>query len=268
MIECEGYYLLKCNLHTHFVEHLGEHPEIMVDAYHDAGYDCIALTDHFDKIDDLSLEKRAQEYARKKYGDNFLVVVGLELALNDSTFPGAMRHMVGLFLNKHIPKDIFSEDMTLDESLVVALNEIHRQGGIAIVVHDHRCLSHWNGEGEPDWTWDHRMGKEIDGWEVGNGSGYYEKLPDGSNCMLSHPQESVDEGYIVVADSDAHDVEEMKLKNICHTYVFTKEKTISGIKRALMARRSVASCNGILYGKKKYVELIERYLSVYKAADI
>ncbi len=258
MKKIKGYYMLKCNLHTHFIEHHGEHPEIMVDAYHDAGYDCIALTDHFDKIDDLSLEIRAQKYAEEKYGDDFLVLIGLELALPDRDYPGSMRHVVGLFLKKHIPKEIFRENMDLDTSLNIALNEIHSQDGVAVVVHDHRCLSHWEGEGKPDWIWDHRKGKEIDAWEVGNGSGYYENLPDGSNCMLSHPLESVNEGYIVVADSDAHDTKEMKKKNICYTYVYVKEQTISGVKEALMGRRTVASCNGLLYGQEEYIDLAKK----------
>ncbi|MDO9575320.1 MAG: hypothetical protein Q7J55_02190 [bacterium] len=259
MKRVEGYYQLKCNFHTHFIEAFGEYPEIMVNAYHRAGYDCIALTEHYDLVEDLNFAKRAQEYAQKRYSSDFLVIPGLEIGLKDSAYPGAMRDLLALFVDSHISRNLMSEGMDLDTSLNIVLNEIHQKNGIAIIAHDHRTLSHWDGESTPDWIWDHREDKEIDGWEIGNGSGYYEKLSDGSNCMLSHPEESVNERYCVTANSDAHNKDDMRAKNICYTYVFAYERTIEGVKDALLNRRTIAYCNGAAYGLSKWLNHHQDY---------
>ena len=78
VVDGREQYLLKCNFHTHYFETYGDRPEIMVDAHYEAGYDCIALTEHDIQISDLKGEQRAQAYAQDKYGSDFLVIVGEE----------------------------------------------------------------------------------------------------------------------------------------------------------------------------------------------
>lgn len=251
----QGFHVLKCDFHVHFTEAFGSNARPMVDAFQRLGYDCIALTDHANLLKDLNWEREAQIYAEKKYGSDFLVIRGLEIPLNDKICSDAMRHVVGLFLEEHIGPP---SETDLEPSLVTVLTRIHQQGGLLIIVHDYRGVGrlYEKGINSPKWIWDYRRGKSIDGWEIGNGSGYCEQSPEGSNCMLSHPQESVDEGYITLAGSDAHDVEQAESKSICWTYVFTSDKTTESVREALLARRTVSSCNGILYGQKPWVNIL------------
>lgn len=252
----ERFHILKCDFHVHFTEAYGSDARPMIDAFHQARYDCIALTDHADLLKDLSSEKEAQIYARKRYGSDFLVITGLEISLNDEVSSDAMRHLVALFIEKHINPP---RETDLEASLITTLDRIHRQKGLGIIVHDHRGVARLYEKGVeyPEWIWDYRKGKAIDGYEIGNGSGYYERSPYGSNCMLSHPQESIDEGYITLAGSDAHDVQQIADRSVCCTYVFTLDKTIEAVKEALLARRTLSYCNGILYGQERWFNIVK-----------
>jgi len=250
------FHILKCDFHVHFTEAYCSDARPMIDAFYQAGYDCIALTDHADLLKDLSSEKEAQTYARKRYGSNFLVITGLEISLNDEVSSDAMRHIVALFIESHIDPP---QETDLDASLITTVARIHRQKGLGVIAHDHRGVARLYEKGVkyPEWIWDYRKGKSIDGWQIGNGSGYYEKSFDGSNCMLSHPQESIDEGYITLAGSDAHDVQQIADRSVCWTYVFTLDKTIEAVKEALLARRTLSYCNGILYGQERWFNIVK-----------
>lgn len=270
------FYPLKCNFHTHFAENYGNGAKAMVDAYYKIGYDCIALTEHDDCIKDLQPEKEAQAYAKKKYGSDFLVIVGEEVAFDDSENTGEpTRELLALFIDSYIDcgRDSgidYSIASTPTISLNPLLSAIHKQGGIAIVCHDNwlqwfynehlpnqeekikvkRFKDYQHGRKKAKWFWDYRKGKQIDGWEVGNCSKF--------DYMLSHPQESVNEGYIVLSNSDAHDVEGIGIGTSCHTYVFAKERSLEAVKEALLFRRTVAICNGVAFGEKGLVNLVDK----------
>lgn len=106
---------------------------------------------------------------------------------------------------------------------------------------------------EEKWFWAKRIEYSIDGWEVGNGSGETRKENDGTDCIFSHPQETVNEGYISLANSDSHKIEHMKTRGLYHNYIFVKERSDSGVKEALLERRIVAYCNGEIFGQEKYL---------------
>lgn len=261
------YQILKCNLHTHFEESYGNSgARIMVDAYQKAGYDCIALTEHCGFMTTLDVAKEAREYAADRYGDSFVVVVGEELnfKVNDSGILCAM-DLVGLFLDEFIGcgwtggEDVGTAKFPTAEE---ALSAIHSQGGIGIVAHDALTAIGWHaadfGMENPLWTWDIRKGLPFDGWEVGNAAGYDSRTAEGRDLMLSHPQESVDEGYIVTASSDAHSVDHVESHSFCRTYLFVTERTTEGIKKALMDRRTVADCKGQLFGRPEWVGLLKK----------
>ncbi len=265
-IDGQEQYLLKCNFHTHYAEVYGDKAEIMVDAYYKAGYNCIALTEHDDCVKDLEGEKRAQLYAKEKYGSDFLVIVGEELAFSDRNNSGCIvREVLGLFLSEYILTGRKSErdyDSLIDGQK--ALNEIHQQGGIAVICHDNWLVWYldYAGLGKYPWMWDFRRGLPIDGWEVGNGiAALLNEKKAGRDLTLSHPQESVDEGYIVVADSDAHRIMEIEQCAVCRTYVFANEKTLDGVKEALLDRRTVACCKGKMYGAEKLVCFLQEHHS-------
>jgi len=232
---------------------------MMVDAYHDAGYDCIALTEHCCYLNDLEVEKRAKAYAEEKYGTDFIVIVGEEL---NFTIGKNQRlygmDMIGLFLEEYIYCGYRSGDI-LDLAKFIsarsALDEVHAQGGLGIIAHDNLTASFFHamdyGAGEGLWTWDHRRDLPIDGWEIGNSHTL--------SLMLSHPQESVAEGYITMANSDAHNVAEIMPRGICSTSLFVTAKTPECIKESLLKKRTVADCNGQLYGEQRWIDLFLAY---------
>lgn len=262
----EGFYVLKCNLHTHFFESYGNDAKIMVDAYRDDGYDCIALTEHDYYLKDLEVEKAARAYAEKKYGQEFIVIIGeeiyFELGKNDRKY---RKEMTALFLDKYISCGRQSPDDDDPPDLISAgkaFEKIHAQGGIAIIAHD--SLTVWRGEfydgkGKQIWAWDLRKDLPIDGWEIGNGIAHYgANIANAPDRMLSHPRESVNEGYISVANSDAHNAKDIKPYGICHTYLFVTERTTNGIKEALLEKRTVADCNGELFGEQRWLNLLRQ----------
>jgi hypothetical protein len=263
-VDGQEYHLLKCNFHTHYFESYGDRPEVMVDAHYEAGYHCVALTEHDIQISDLDGEKRAQAYAQQKYGSDFLVIVGEELAFNDSKVSGCMvREMLALFLDDFI---VSGRKFVRDyDSLVetrAALDEVHRQGGIAIICHDNWLdwFLEYAGLGKYPWMWGFREGLPIDGWEVANGvGGLVNSEQAGRDLTLSHPHETVAEGYIPLADSDAHKAEDIPLcQDTCFTYVFAHERTVAGVKEALLNRRVVAVNRGEVYGPEKLVEALRK----------
>ena len=264
VVDGREQYLLKCNFHTHYFETYGDRPEIMVDAHYEAGYDCIALTEHDIQISDLKGEQRAQAYAQDKYGSDFLVIVGEELAFNDTSVSGCMvRETLCLFLDEFIVsgrKFVRDYDSLLDTR--AALDEIHRQGGIAIICHDNwlEWFLEYAGLGKYPWMWGFRHGLAIDGWEVADGvAGLANEGMAGRDLMLSHPQESVDEGYIALANSDAHKAEDIPLcVDMCYTWVFAPERSLEGVKQALLNRQTVAVCRGEMWGPRNLVEFLQQ----------
>ncbi len=166
--------------------------------------------------------------------------------------------MIGLFLDEYIYCGYMSGD-PLDLAKFItarqALDMVHAQGGLGIIAHDNLTATFFHaqdyGEGEGLWTWEFRHDLPIDGWEIGNSHTPY--------LMLSHPQESVEEGYITMANSDAHGVPDIKPRGICCTYLFVTDKTPEGIKDSLLKKRTVADCNGKLYGEQRWVDLYIAY---------
>jgi hypothetical protein len=137
------------------------------------------------------------------------------------------------------------------------LDLIHEQGGIAVVAHD--AWGAWydrrhDGKEHGLWVWDRRHGLPIDAWEVGNGWARFEKNAPALDLMLSHPQESVDEGYIVLASSDVHAANQVQRLGACRTYVFVAERSAAGVKEALLSHRTVGYCDGQVYGREEWVD--------------
>lgn len=266
MSKKEEFYLLKCNFHTHYFEFYGKNAKIMVDAYHDAGYDCIALAEHTCFLKDLEVEKEAKAYAEKKYGQEFIVIVGEEINFDINKNGRIYRKdAIALFLDKYIFCGIRHPDNNDPPNIISAgeaFDKVHAQGGIVIIAHDSHTAwrgEFYDGKGKQIWTWDFREDFPIDGWEIGNGSAYYgANIANAPDSMLSHPQETVDEGYIVMANSDAHNVTDIKSRGICYTYLFVTEKTTESIKEALLEKRTVAYCNGKLFGEQRWLDLLRR----------
>lgn len=236
------YEILKCDFHVHYYESYKQDAHIMVDAFAEHGYDCIALAEH-NTVTNLDGVKRMVDYCREKYGDSLLIIVGEEI---ENWGARKTDHLLALFLNEYV---------TVADSLEETIDRIHAQEGIAILAHDA-----WSNYDMPDekWHWASRDKYNLDGWEIANGSGHTRNLSSGKDYTFSHPQETIDEGYIFLSNSDAHTVEQIPSRGKCHNYVFVKERSTAGVKDALLQRRIVCNCNDKIYGYPKYVEMYKK----------
>ena len=259
----ENYQTLKCNFHTHFAETYGYNKKgamKMVSTYHKMGYDCISLTEH-NSHTNLEKELEVQDYMRREYGSGFIIIIGEEFEFHD-TYRYSIKdaeegrecgHLLALFLNKYINYSF--EKNGRWKKLEELIEDVHQQKGLVILPHDH-LDKYLIGK----WFWNWRKKFLLDGWEVGNGAGYLCKKEDGTNCLLSHPKNVINEGYIALSNSDAHDVEQAKkLDKVCHSYLFVKERSVEGVKDALEHRRTVAYCDGAIFGKRKWLDFYKMW---------
>lgn len=159
--------------------------------------------------------------------------------------------IVSLFLNR----DVSSYDKTGNiRTHQDHLRDIHEAGGgLAVIAHERStepsCVSKKR-------IWNYRKNFRIDGWEIGHGLGLLE-FSDGKDTSLHcNPEEVIAEKYISLSDSDSHtDFQAFSLGEACHTYIFSKERNLPGIKKALEARQTVSYVNGFIYGPEKWRDL-------------
>jgi len=230
-----GYTILKCDFHSHYHQY-GDRAEVMVDAYFNQGYDCMALTEHSHRMQDLDIELKMGDYVEEKYGSDFVYIVGEEI---DFSIEECSGHLGSLFLEEYInPKTENGKMIPLSRIVDV----VHEQGGIAFIAHD----VNWE-------HWKRRKQCRIDGWEVG--SPYFNnRKAEKSTFLSSRLDEVAEEGYITLSNTDSHSVEDLgEWGRICHTYVFAHEKSVEGVKEALSARRTVAYFGGLLFGEEEWV---------------
>lgn len=255
--------MLKCNFHAHYYESYGRDATAVVEAHRTAGYDCVALTEHFCFLPDLEVEENARRAERARGGEELIVIVGEEASFALAGEGGVYgKDVVCLFLNQVIRCELDPHPAPSTEvgpliPLSKGLDLIHAQRGIAVVAHDAWGVwwdRRFDGKEQGLWVWDCRHGLAIDAWEVGNGWATFEKNAPGLELMLSHPQKSVDEGYIVLANSDAHAADQVGRLGACCTYVFVSERSAEGVKDALLHRRCVASCDRQVFGREEWVE--------------
>jgi hypothetical protein len=110
--------LMKIDLHTHTCYSFDCNTAVdkLIHAAEEAGLEAIAITDH----DSISAVRLAQ-----KLSDKITIIPGMEI----STWKGT--HLIGLFLkNKIESKEIFE-----------VIDEIHEQGGLAVLPHPFRRSS-------------------------------------------------------------------------------------------------------------------------------
>ena len=229
-----SYLLLKCDFHSHYHPY-GDKPETMVKAFFSEGYDCMAQTEHSHRIRSLDDEHKMKDWVRENYGSDFIYIVGEEIDFG----PGKCRgHLLSLFIEEYITPETKEGELI---SLKDAVDRVHEQRGLAFLAHDRD----WKARGlEPHWN--ARKGASLDGWEVCTIS------QNGS--LLSHPHEAMREGYIILSNTDAHRVEDVvRWGKFCHTHVFARERSVEAVKEALVERRTVAYCKGLLFGKKEWV---------------
>ena len=244
-----GYEVLKANLHCHYVQMHLANPLPVIKSYKKAGFDCIALTEHANQTD-TSIERVFAEKVKEKYGDKFFVIPGKENTARTLIKGRYLTNdIVSLFINSDVSS--YEENGNI-KSHRQQIEEIHKAGGIAIIAHEHSSQP----SSDISMTlWNYRKGIDIDGWEIGSGLGLLE-CREGKNTFLHrHPEDVVKEGYIAVSGSDSHaDFQAFSLGEASHTYIFAKERSLEGIKDALLNRQTVAYANGFVWGEKRWIE--------------
>jgi signal transduction histidine kinase/predicted metal-dependent phosphoesterase TrpH len=222
---------LLTDLHIHTALSDGVLPiEEVVKIYGEAGFDAIAITDHlFDTQSPRGLElydegksiknlkgyfQRIEEVSRwAKESFDLLVIPGLEICnlLEDY-------HILGIDLKEAVDPN---------QKADVVIQEIHRQGGIAIASHPHLKLSYFM-EGDnisiqrhPLHLWKHRRKyiDKVDAWEIANREDLFPIV------SLEH--------LPFVANSDLHERHHLtSWKSLIHA-----EKEKEAIKQAILQKK-------------------------------
>lgn len=241
------YHIAKANFHSHYTDANIGNPWPVINFYRQEGFQILALTEHGSQTD-LGVERRAAAKARRSFGNDFVLIAGKE---NTVAADGRGRFSKNDISAIFLKKDVFSWDENGHAvSLREQVQEIHRQGGLAIVNHER------TSQRSPDARkrlWRHRNKFDFDGWELGHGLGLFRD--NGEAILHRHPEEAIAEGYLTVASSDSHrDFQALTIGGYCHTYVFVRELSLAGVYEALQQRRTVCYVNGFVYGAREWLD--------------
>lgn len=238
--DIEGYITLKCDFHIHTSFSDGEvWPGHRVDEAWMDGLDAISITDHIEytphkdylKVDHNSPYELAKDAALIH---DILLIKGTEITKNH---PG---HFNALFIED--ASKIENDDYK------AAIKEANRQGAFVTLNHPREAVSD-----DYDW-WIEELNvlyknKQLHGIEIFNWNDYY---PSAFNLAL-------EKDLTIFANSDIHKGSEyyknlLDMEHRPMTLVFAKDRSIEGIKEALVEGRTAGYFKNALYGKEKYVK--------------
>ena len=219
-IEMDGYRVLAVDLHTHssMWSDGALTPWGLVLEADRQGLDAIAITGHNDQFD----ARVGHAFARVAGG---VIVLRGEEILSD---PGY--HMIAVGIRDRV---------SFRQTAAQAIDDIHRQGGIAIAAHPLRAF--WP-------AYDAAAMERLDGAEICH------PLIYGREGAQQELEEFAARGPVAaIGSSDAHGTGPM---GFCRTYVFAREASESAILDALRARRTVVfGRGGKVYGDPALVRL-------------
>jgi len=235
----EKWLLADLHIHSTFSDGSMSVEEI-VKIYGEAGFDAIAITDHlFDTQSTRSLEiheegksvkdivtyfKRIDEithWARETY--DLLVISGLEICnlLEDY-------HILGIDLKEAINPNQDAESV---------IEEIHRQGGLAIASHPPLKLSYFlNGDNEsihrhPLHLWKHRekYSNKIDAWEIANREDLFgdvglERFPYIANSDFHKPRHMTSWKSMIYAEKEKEAIKKSIVEKKVALFFFNEVK--------------------------------------------
>ena len=222
---------LLADLHIHTTFSDGEvRLEDVVKLYGESGFDVIAITDHlFDTESERSLQVDQEEksikdseayfckieevsrWAKETY--DLLVIPGLEICNLGRDY-----HILGIDLKEAINPNQDAETV---------IEEIHRQGGLAIASHPHLKLSfflqgdHTSIKRHPLHLWKYRekYADKIDAWEIANRDDLFEAVGL--------------ERFTFLANSDFHEGHHL---TSWKSLIFSEKKKES-VKKAILAKK-------------------------------
>jgi predicted metal-dependent phosphoesterase TrpH len=235
--DIDGFQTLKCDLHIHtaFSDGTVWPGERVNEAWSD-GLDAIAITDHIEytphseylKADHNASFVLARETALCQ---NILLIQGTEIT---KKFPG---HFNALFI-----KDA---NLIANENYKLSIEKAIEQGAYVVLNHPREAIP--NGA---EW-WTKELAELFDkgylhGIEIFNWNDYYPKALDFA----------LDNKLTIFASTDIHNgkalyLNQLKMRQRPMTLVFAKERSVEGIKEALLSRRAVVLFKDTLYGQEE-----------------
>ncbi len=198
-----GYHVLAVDLHTHssMWSDGGFTPWGLVLEAERQGLDAIAVTGHNELWD----ARLAQRFSRAVGGP--IVIVGEEV-LAEGRF-----HMIAAGVN---------DVVDFRKSAADAIDDVHRQGGIAIAAHPFDSIVR---------GWDDAAMRRLDGGEICHPNIFWQASGQARLEAFAARQP-----IAAVGSSDFHGTGRM---GVCRTYVFAREETDQGILDAVRAHRTV-----------------------------
>ncbi len=259
----ETLHVLKCDFHAHFSEY-NDDPSNTLSTLHAADYDVVALTEHNGRHDDFDMERTFAARAADTFGEDFLVIVGEEVNIDDTANSGHESvHILSLFPEFHVASrdgDRAGKRLTTAQ----LMPRLREAGGLLFV--DHDIFSNYYSELPLDTRWPHRGKYDIDGWEVANGSvGDWledDKFPTTleNNLCLEDPATALDEGYILLSNTDFHcKFQDLRMRAEYYNILFAHERTLAGVREALVSRRNVAVAGHQQIATPEALELYQQF---------
>ena len=222
--ERAGYQIIEADLHMH--SHFGDgmlSPYSLVLQARRRGLHAIAITDH----NQIFGARSARWFSRHIEGPT--VLVGEEI-----TAPAF--HLIAVGLNERV---------TWRKSPSEAIQEIHRQGGVAIAGHPRRKY----------WAAFDDVIRELDGAEVMHPMAYASGERGKELRDFYRRAEASGHNLTAVGSSDYHWFNSLGL---CRTYVFVRNNDEREILDALRAGRTVVyDTEGTAYGRPELVRLLQ-----------
>jgi UDP-N-acetylglucosamine:LPS N-acetylglucosamine transferase/predicted metal-dependent phosphoesterase TrpH len=195
--------MLLCDfhIHTNYSDGKLSVPEV-IDFYGERGFDCICITDHLadpkrllGKLSELSNMTLAQEQigeyfaviererqrAWRRY--KMLVLTGIEFN-KDGYTRKTSAHLLGIDLKAPISAALDIPDI---------IEQIHRQGGLAVASHPHIMKSEWGKNTLYLWENQEKFAPLLDAWEIANRNNIFndiglKRLPFIANSDFHKPK--------------------------------------------------------------------------------
>jgi len=250
--DIKGFKTLKCDFHMHTVFSDGAvWPDIRIDEAWLEGLDAIAITDHLEyqpKDDVKGDHNRSYDLAVSKAKQSgVLLVKGTEIT--KSMPPG---HFNALFITDANPLNLADHRKSLriarEQGAFVMWNHPgwKSQAPDSAIWYDEHEYLHNEGlfQGMEVYNYDESYGPKVYGW-------------------------AKDKNLAIMASSDIHRLVSHKYDlNKSHrpmTLIFSKDRSLEGIKEALFARRTAAYFNDTIVGQKNHLQSILNQSLRYKA---
>jgi UDP-N-acetylglucosamine:LPS N-acetylglucosamine transferase/predicted metal-dependent phosphoesterase TrpH len=215
--------MLLCDfhIHTNYSDGKLSVPEV-IDFYGERGFDCICITDHLadpkqllGKLSELSNMTLAQEQigeyfaviererqrAWRRY--KMLVLTGIEFN-KDGYTRKTSAHLLGIDLKAPISAALDIPDI---------IEQIHRQGALAVASHPHIMKSEWGKNTLYFWENQEKYAPLLDAWEIANRNNIFndvglKRLPFMANSDFHKPKHIYSWKTLIHAAKDAEAIKD------------------------------------------------------------